>query len=146
MSGGDKDCRDCKQRRKKYTAHVRARYVREGRCKCGRAVTGGKRNCSFCNARSVQRNREERKKARQHVINFYGGHCAECRESDIRVLTLDHVNGDGHVHRKILKDRRSMYVSLYRQMRRGSPIKWLLQILCFNCHARKDLTPWWLKV
>jgi hypothetical protein len=145
VSGKAKDCQACKRRRKQYVARVRARYKSEGKCKCGRCASEGKRNCSICTAKSVLRNRDERKTARQHVINFYGGSCVGCGESDIRVLTLDHVNGDGHVHRRILKDKRSMYVSLYRQLRRAAPITWELQILCFNCHAKKDLTPWWMK-
>src|SRR5688572_1947217 len=52
VSGKDKDCQACKQRRKQYSARVRARYRSEGRCGCGRQTSEGKRNCSSCTARS----------------------------------------------------------------------------------------------
>jgi|ERR1043166_2999542 5-methylcytosine-specific restriction endonuclease McrA len=73
-------------------------------------------------------------KMRQATIEAYGGKCVCCNESGIEFLTLDHVNNDGHEHRKKLIGTGSM--SLYRWARdNGYPNS--LQLLCYNCNIGK---------
>ena len=54
---------------------------------------------------------ERRKRYRTDAINAYGGRCACCGETHIDMLTIDHVNNDGNVHRKEL-GRKDFYIWL----------------------------------
>lgn len=67
------------------------------------------------------------------VIAHYSngtGICNRCNETDIRVLSIDHINGGGTQHKKTIK---------------GSFYRWLInnnfpsgyQVLCMNCQWRK---------
>lgn len=103
--------------------------------------------CSSCMDEQIERMRERRGRNRQAVIEAYGNKCIDCGESDIRCLTLDHINNDG------AKDRRSngrqinsveWYARLYKQLEYGE-IRKDLVVRCFNDHARKDLNPSWLQ-
>ena len=69
------------------------------------------------------------KKRRLECINFYGGKCACCGESEIKFLSIDHINGGGTKHRKEV----------------GNIPEWLIknnfpkgfQVLCHNCNQAK---------
>ncbi len=68
-----------------------------------------------------------------------GGRCAGngCGVNDVRLLTVDHVNGDGAAHR----GRRvpSPWVRWGKYLKAIESGSHALQLLCFNCHALKDL-------
>ncbi len=79
--------------------------------------------------------RETTKKLRLMVMNHYCNgeiKCSCCGESRYEFLTLDHLNGDGSEHRKIVK---------------GSMYRWIIknnypptfQILCQNCNFSKGI-------
>lgn len=55
----------------------------------------GKTICKPCSLRSVDAYRERRKQNKLLVIEYFGGKCLDCGISDIRVLTLHHVKGNG---------------------------------------------------
>lgn len=60
--------------------------------------------------------------------------CIVCGESDIQVLTIDHINGEGSSHRKRLNRHGGweFYVWLRKQ---GYPVGY--QVLCMNCNWKK---------
>lgn len=62
----------------------------------------------------------------------YGGKCVECGEADTEVLVLDHVNDDGHEHRKTVGNPQ-VFLDLKR---RGYPP--VVQVLCANDNMRKE--------
>ena len=65
--------------------------------------------------------------------------CRRCGMTDIRVLTIDHVFGNGSDHRKLVKGNDSS--ALYRWLRRhGYPneLRDEFQVLCSNCHLIKE--------
>lgn len=75
------------------------------------------------------------KSLRKCVMEFYSGgkfECACCGELEERFLSIDHINGGGHKHRKTIK------CNLYW---------WLIknkfpdgyQVLCHNCNMAKGL-------
>lgn len=88
--------------------------------------------------------RESGKRLRDSVIAAYGGPvCVCCGETCESMLTIDHINGDGAEHRKLLAKDKS-YASgrsglgdyLYRDLRdRGFPEGF--QVLCYNCNISK---------
>jgi len=60
----------------------------------------------------------------------YGGSvCACCGETDIRFLTIDHVDGDGAQHRKLIGGGGNTYKWLRQN---GYPSGF--QVLCYNCN------------
>lgn len=87
------------------------------------------------------RNRERRWNERNEAILAYGGKCVCCGESELKFLTLDHINRDGNEHRKALlgKSDGRAGVMFYRKLRQaGYPNGTPLQVLCWNCHMAKD--------
>lgn len=53
--------------------------------------------------------------------------CCNCGTKDIRVLTINHINGDGH------KERPDRVSRVYRHVRRGRTTS-DLDVRCFNCN------------
>ena len=82
-----------------------------------------------------EKNLDYKRRLRLEAIAYYSNGknvCACCDESEMKFLTIDHVNGGGKEHR--------------RQMGPGTPIAlWLkkngyppgFEILCFNCNCAK---------
>lgn len=72
-----------------------------------------------------------RDKTKAWVIQQYGGRCScpNCPETDVRFLTLDHVKGDGNLHRKTTK-----YASLYTWAKKNNYPD-TLRLLCWNCNC-----------
>lgn len=83
-------------------------------------------------ARTTERNRQ----TKRDVIAALGGKCACCGEAAYEFLTLDHINGDGAAHRKLLSGKaRSSSIRIYRDVkRRGCPTD-QFRVLCFNCNC-----------
>ena len=78
-----------------------------------------------------RRSRMSSQRQKQVVISAYGDKCACCGESDIRFLTIDHVNGGGNRHIKELKEK--LHTSFYTWLiREGFPEGF--QVLCWNCN------------
>lgn len=75
-----------------------------------------------------------REKLRLECLTHYGGNppkCACCGETEIKFLTIDHINGGGNQHYKLRK--------------KSSIYQWLVnnnfpegyQVLCYNCNCAK---------
>jgi len=98
--------------------HNRLKYVNERSF----SLIGGKAEVSrLCNAR-----------VKRLVINQYGGQCQFCGETNIDVLTIDHVNGGGRRHLRSIG--RKAGSSFYRWLRdNGFPNGF--RVLCFNCNC-----------
>lgn len=74
------------------------------------------------------------------VLGYYSGQlyeCACCRETEIRLLTIDHIYNGGCKHRRSIGTKHSS----------GQLYNWLLkhkfpagfEVLCFNCNSGKGL-------
>lgn len=57
--------------------------------------------------------------------------CARCQFSDIRALSIDHINGDGAKHRKEIGGGRIYRWLLKQDFPEG------FQVLCMNCQFIK---------
>lgn len=76
----------------------------------------------------VEKNRNYNRQLKQQIMAHYGDVCACCGESELIMLSLDHINGDGAKHRKEIGR-----VNFYSWVRaNGYPD--FLRILCFNCN------------
>ena len=85
-------------------------------------------------------NRAHRDSAKEGCMNMYSNGdacCAICRIADIDVLTLDHLENDGPVHRKAIAGQNNVSGFYTRLRTLGYPPG--LQVLCFNCNSKKEL-------
>lgn len=69
-----------------------------------------------------------RAELKQAALTAYGGKCSCCGETEFEFLAIDHVNGDGAAHRKLIK-RNSIYSVLKKDNYPDT-----FQILCMNCN------------
>lgn len=88
-----------------------------------------KLNRIACNDRMVRHRRKLKTEVLTHYSND-GCICVKCGYSDIRALTIDHINGGGRRHvREITKRCGS---EMYRWLKKNDyPVGY--QTLCFNC-------------
>lgn len=79
---------------------------------------------------------EKREQRKLEVFTHYSGSppkCATCGETDITILTIDHINNDGAKHRRIQGTGTRFYNWLKKN---NYPTGF--QVLCHNCNARKE--------
>jgi hypothetical protein len=82
--------------------------------------------------KSKKQGKDYRKKMKQKVILAYSHDikCSKCNFSDIRALTIDHINGGGTQHRKKING------SFYKWLEKNNYPK-EYQVLCMNCQFIK---------
>lgn len=74
-------------------------------------------------------------RAKYELLVAYGGPiCVCCGEETLDFLTLDHVNGDGAIHRRQFGGATALYIWLRQN---GYPDDVPLQVLCWNCQWGK---------
>jgi len=84
-------------------------------------------------SRRYDRNSGFRRKLK--VFSHYGLECSGCGESDIDVLSIDHVNNDGAEHRLTIGKGGSAFYSWL--INNGFPSGF--QTLCMNCNLSKRI-------
>lgn len=91
---------------------------------------------SLSDSGANHRVRKSNNKLKMLVISHYGGRCACCGETNVDVLTIDHINGGGKKHRKELGFHSSL--EFYRWLRDNS-LPSGFQVLCFNHNCGKAI-------
>jgi hypothetical protein len=87
--------------------------------------------CKLCRNTKSATSREE---LRLEVLEAYGNQCVCCEEKEKVFLAIDHVNDDGHEHRRKLGSRSSNATFRWLKKNAYPPT---FQILCFNCNEAK---------
>ena len=144
-------CKECSDKRANGAANRNLRKRSAGLCQvCGVLLRdrNGMATCANCTGKVTKYARLRRKLYKQEVVEYLGGRCTACGEIDIRCLTVHHINGDGSDDRRSDNkkgkiDSPTYYSRLYRQIKTALFPTFPLELLCFNCHAKKDLAPWW---
>lgn len=67
-------------------------------------------------------------KVRKELHDAYGNSCACCGETTPEFLELDHINGGGNKHRKLIKN------DLYNVVKLEGYPKDVYRLLCSNCN------------
>ena len=111
--------RGCQQEKKKYYENRKAiREYQLGYQKRNKELIA--RKVFFKNIRT-----------RKEVIEHYGGKCVYCGETDLIVLSIDHIDNKGSRHRQDeTKD-------FYRWLQKHNYPSANFQVLCRNCNWRK---------
>ena len=90
---------------------------------------------SLNNPNYNQHYKNYQKKLKEEVLNAYGNQCECCKENNPLFLTIDHINGEGNKHRKIVG---SGGYKMYRWIKKNNFPK-EFRILCFNCNCGRQL-------
>lgn len=121
-------CLDC---RKKQCIHWKRKATRNrlaGVCAhCGRSLIEGR--CSYC---SLMKSKSK-SKLKSDVFTAYGNKCTCCGELEKSFLSIDHVNGGGNAHRKLLNG------NFYLWLRKNKFPKEGFALLCFNCNLGRRI-------
>lgn len=73
------------------------------------------------------------------LLAYGGTTCNCCQETELKFLTLDHINNDGFKSRILINGQRK-YLESYDILRKqGFPNKENYQVLCMNCNFGKRL-------
>lgn len=94
-------------------------------------------NCTkhfYTNVNSSKKNKNLIYK--EKVLNHYGQICVGCGESDIKKLTLDHINNDGNKHRREIGGQ-SAGINMYRWVIKNNYPNGIFQVMCWNCNCGK---------
>ena len=81
----------------------------------------------------VLKNKKRRIRLRLEAIKHYGGVCVCCGEKQIEFLCIDHINGGGNQHRKIMTTKSIGEWLCANKYPKG------FQVLCFNCNSAKSI-------
>lgn len=153
-------CQTCAENEADYRKQKRIRRINDGLCTyCGKCPPIlNKKRCQKCHNRHITwvnskrdhirayhesykvRNLELRTQRKKAAMDQYGGKCFCCGETDIRFLTIDHINEDGAEHRrKIAPDFKGTVPGgehFYRWLAKNDwPFG--LQVACYNCNIAK---------
>lgn len=93
-----------------------------------------KLRCQTCTDRMAEITKKWYLDTKIEVFNKYGNECICCGESNLKFLTIDHINQDGAEHRK--QDPSS--VTLYRWLKKHNYPDGF-QVMCFNCNMGRNI-------
>lgn len=120
---------------KAYTARAAT-----GQCRvtgCNNARLDNHTCCQTCRGVEIVRGRARMLDAKMRVLDAYGGRiCVGCGETELVVLSLDHIDGGGNKHRKEImgagfRGGWGFYRWLIRQCFPPG-----FRVLCMNCQFR----------
>lgn len=77
----------------------------------------------------IARSKTRNQFLKAEIIAAYGRVCACCGETEMAFLSIDHINRDGHVHRKRVGPGGAVWADLRK---RGYPQEGY-RVLCMNC-------------
>lgn len=72
------------------------------------------------------------------MVEAYGGECQRCGIKDIDTLTLDHIDDDSYVEKQLYGLNGRGGHKIYARLKASGWPKERLQLLCFNCNAKKE--------
>jgi len=126
-------CQRCAERCQKNSKATRDRNIAAGKCcVCGSDELVTKRHCAGCAKKHYARTRRRYAEIKDEVFIAYGGYqCVCCGEKEKAFLTIDHINGGGHKHRKEIGFGRVYYWLRDNGYPEG------FQVLCMNCQWGK---------
>jgi len=130
-----KYCKACLKYMQSHGRNRRNTLTQKGCCtRCGNSPLETTRLCEPCAEKERQRSRVKSLRLKREVLTAYGNPpvCICCKESNLKFLTIDHVDGGGNQHRKQIQVGGGSHVYLWLK-RNKFPQGF--QVLCFNCNC-----------
>jgi len=130
---GKKLCLKCSK--KAYQHEKRQKDYRKLNKLC---TNCGKKNnsinilCIECSYYQNVCTKKYRNKNKKIIFNNYGNKCNCCGETNIKLLTLDHINGGGNKHIKEINMKLSVWI-----IKNNFPS--IIQLLCYNCNMGRNI-------
>jgi hypothetical protein len=124
-------CKRCTQR----LNDRQNRNLEQGKCRCGKIRNKGL-SCQAC----LDRKHRYTRSIKAEVIAAYGGRCqcsCGCSISALEFLTIDHVTGGGHKHRKSVKASGGFH--FYRWLKAHGYPKRGFRAMCWNCNCARGV-------
>jgi len=124
-------------KQKNAIAHIKreSRLESAGLCMiCGRNPILNTKYCANCALKGSIRSKERTSALRSKILDHYGRRCSCCSESEYLFLTVDHVNNNGSLERKIYRGSMALYNHIITE---NYPSQY--QILCMNCNFGKRM-------
>jgi hypothetical protein len=84
-----------------------------------------------------ERRKRANRKLREEVFNKYGLTCVCCGANDIDVLEIDHINGNGSIHRVEVLGFKCAGSPFYRWLKKNNFPEGF-QTLCVSCNRSKS--------
>lgn len=128
IDGNTSSCKVCKN---KYKKRIKKAF-KEGFCsRCLKEPIHSGKACKVC----IDKLSVYRKSIRDKVFCAYGGYkCSCCGESEESFLSIDHIENNGNVLRKTLKQG-SGHALYFWLVKNNYPKEY--QVLCMNCQFGK---------
>lgn len=126
------------ENRKTLTAYSRTYYAqnREKICKQIRTRMSEPER----KARAKERRKALQQALRTKILLHLGGQCYCCGMDDLRFLTIDHINNDGQIDRRLPSGKtKNGYMILLDIQREGIP-KDRYRAACYNCNCARNWT------
>ena len=82
-------------------------------------------------------NAKRRAEWRKKTLDKMGGVCVDCGIEDLRILTVDHPDGDGNIHRIRHQKHGGPNWKKYYEDACAGVVR--MELRCPNCHAIRDL-------
>lgn len=135
-------CDDCQAKARERYRRIYSERSALGLCvDCGKFPSAlGTKKCQKHIEIDRKKDKRKRDRLKDQVFAAYGGYvCKCCKEPEPDFLTIDHINEDGHIHRRTLRGNNTCGgLPTYTDLRRrGFPAGY--QVLCFNCNRSKHL-------
>lgn len=87
-----------------------------------------------------ERGAKSRLQLKYAVLAYYSSgepRCAHCGETDLICLCIDHMEGKGNSHRRLISGNKAFGGSGMHYWLRNNDFPKGFQVLCWNCNARK---------
>lgn len=96
----------------------------------------GKNNRDYLDlpTEGLDRKRRRRIKLWREAFEFFGPKCKMCGETNIKFLTIDHINNDGAERRRNGEKGATDLIQTFKNRDWEESIKKDYQLLCFNCN------------
>ncbi len=85
--------------------------------------------------------KQRSRKIKSITLKHYGGICVCCGEEEFRLLSIDHIDGRGAEHRRIViksSGRPPSGIHMYMWLRKNN-FPPGFQVLCFNCNCGRNV-------
>lgn len=132
-STGFRKCEHCRASIQRSKSKFRGDKTRCYRCSCFLPSDHPWRCCSVCKEKDALYLRRRREELKTIVLTAYGNLCVCCGEAEAAFLTLDHINNDGALRRKLGEGKGEHIYNFL--IRNHFPPDF--QLLCRNCNWAK---------